>query len=134
RFSTPEIESKTLAERVNLLFLHARGIHVMSVGVIVLLAALYREVAVALHVVTWAAAFVAIEIAQLLVAMYFHHSHIPAERAARWLRIFRIGSVPTALCWGAAGLALFPAHSVIHQVLLAVVLVGVAAIAVPLLA
>ena len=35
--------------------------------------------------------------------------------------------------WGAAGLLLFPADSLIHQVLLAVILVGIAAIFMPML-
>ena len=134
RVNNPAIESKALSEQVNLLFLHAVGVHLTTIGVIVLLAALFRELADVDAIKVWAGAFVVIEVVRLVAAMQFSNTHIVAEHASRWLRIFQAGNVLSATGWGAAGIVLFPTGSVVHQVLLAVVLVGAAAVAVPVLA
>lgn len=134
RVNNPAIESKALAEQVNLLFLHSRGVHLVSIGIVVLLTALFRDLVDHSFVMWWAAAFVAVESVRALVATRFHSLDVPAARAAHWLRVFRAGNIFSAAGWGLAGVMLFPTGSSVHQVLLAVVLVGAAAVAVPVLA
>ncbi|HEX7029898.1 MAG TPA: EAL domain-containing protein [Gammaproteobacteria bacterium] len=134
RVSNPAIEAKALAALVNRLFRHSRGAHLTTIGVIVLLAALFREHAGARYLDAWAAAFIGVEAVRLAVAARFHAIPVAVERAPRWLQLFRAGNVLSAAGWGAAGVVLFPHGSAIHQVLLAVVLAGTAAMAVPLLA
>lgn len=54
--------------------------------------------------------------------------------ASIWLRRFRIGAIATGLTWGVGTLLLFPAENMIYQVTLALVLAGMSAGAVTLLA
>lgn len=134
RVSNPVVESRALAERVNHLFDHARGVHLASIGVIVLLAALFglREASGSLF--AWAVVFVAVELVRVLLANRFRRLPVAIERAPRWLRLFRIGNAMSALGWAAAGIVLFSLGTPEQQVLLAVLLAGVAAVAVPVLA
>lgn len=134
RVNNPAIDSKVLAAQVNLLFLHSRGIHVATIAIVILLVALFREYAEFRYVVAWLLAFTVIELGRLLIASRFHNEDIPPARARRWLYIFRVGNLLSAAAWGAAAFVLFPADSIVHQVLLAVVLTAAAAVAVPLLA
>lgn len=134
RVNNPAIESKALAEQVNRLFAHSCGVHLASIGVIVLLVALFRDAASIERVTAWASAFIGVELVRMLVAARFRNRHVPGEHAAQWLRIFQAGNILSAIGWGLGGIVLFPESSTVHQVLLAVLLVGAAAIAVPLLA
>lgn len=134
RVSNPDIERKALAERVNHLFLHARGVHAASIGVAMLLVPLFGDVAETQRILAWASAFIAIEVLRLLFALRFHGMHVDAVHASRWLRIFRYGNLASAFGWGAAGVLLFPSGSVTHQLLLVAMLAGVAATATVVLA
>ncbi|HEX6930164.1 MAG TPA: diguanylate cyclase, partial [Gammaproteobacteria bacterium] len=134
RVRNPEIESKALAEQVNLLFLHSRVIDLASIGVILFLVVLFRDLADPDHVIAWAVSFIAIEAARLVIDSYFHNAAVPVEHAKRWLWIFRIGNLMSAAGWGAAGIVLFPVAYSTHQLLLAAVLVGAVAVKVAVLA
>ncbi|HEX6928873.1 MAG TPA: EAL domain-containing protein [Gammaproteobacteria bacterium] len=134
RISNPSIDGKALAEQVNLLFVHSRGVHIATIGVIVLLLALFRDVAHPRFAMSWAITFIGVEFLRLVAAVHFQSTVVPAGRVSRWLKIFQAGNVLSATGWGLAGVLLFPAGAVVHQVLLAAVLVGAAAIAVPILA
>ena len=46
---------------------------------------------------------------------------------ANWLGKFTAGAIATAVCWGLAGVLLFPAHSYQHQAFIGFVLAGMAA-------
>lgn len=134
RVNNPAIEGKALAEQVNLLYLHSRGVHFTSICVAILLTALFRDLVDHPFVMWWCAAFIAIETTRAIAATRFHGINVPASRAVHWLRVFQAGNIFSAVGWGLGGLVLFPVGSSVHQVLLAMVLVGAAAVAVPVLA
>lgn len=58
----------------------------------------------------------------------------PAAGSRTWERYFVLGACANGVVWGAAGIALFHPHSFPHQVLLAFVIGGMVAGAIPLLA
>lgn len=134
RVSNPAIESKALAERVNHLFQHARGAHLATIAVVMLLAALFHPRSGDSSVTAWAISFVAVELVRVLLSAQFRRRNIPVEHASRWLAFFRIGNALSALGWAAAGVVLSAAATVEQQVLLAVLLVGICAVGVPVLA
>lgn len=133
RVNNPLIDSKVTAEQVNLLFQYSRGVQLVSSCVVVLLVVLFSGLTDPDTVYFWAAYLSAVEILRGIVARRFRNQNIAAEQSGRWLRIFRAGNFLSAIGWGAAGFLLFLPDALIHQTLLAVVLVGAAAMAVPLL-
>lgn len=134
RVSNPVVESRALAERVNHLFDHARGSHLASIGVIVLLAVLFAVNATSALLFAWALVFAAVELARVLIASRFHRVPVAIERAPQWLRIFRAGNGLSALGWASSGVILFSLASAEQQVMLAILLVGVTAVGVTVLA
>jgi len=75
----------------------------------------------------WAVAFTG----RLTLALAYHRASAESRATRPWLRHFQLGALVGGLAWGAAGVLLFPANSLVHQVFLCVVLAGVAAGAIP---
>lgn len=131
--SNPQIDSKVLAERTNLLFFYSRPVNLASIGIAALLALLFREFVDAQAVAAWFTYVLLVESARLMLATVFNRRHVAASAASRWLALFRAGTLLSALGWAAAGVMLFPAGMIIQAVLLAIVLASVAALGIPVL-
>jgi|GEM_PF-2335880 len=57
-----------------------------------------------------------------------YHRALPANAAGEaWLTRFRISATTTGVAWGLAGILLFPAHDIPHQVFMAFAIAGVTA-------
>ena len=98
-----------------------------------LLAALLLSVALWGHVpqsllLGWASLMLLVQLGRLgLLLLRRSNPATLEDQAADWLRRFRYGSLASGLAWGMAGVVLFPAHSEMLQLLVALVLVGVCA-------
>ncbi|MEE8119802.1 MAG: EAL domain-containing protein [Gammaproteobacteria bacterium] len=133
KISNPEMEEKVRGEITNLLYTYSRGIHLATLTAATLLAYVFYRVVGPETVLPWLGYVGMVELSRGFIARRFYHAHVAIEDAGRWLNLYLVGNVFSAIGWGAAGFILFPETSTIHQVLTAVVLVGVAAIAVPIL-
>lgn len=134
QISNPEIESKVLGDQVNRLFAHASTFHLVSLVVIALLGTLFAGLVSSTALLAWTVPFVIAGFLNLLLALAYQRGPIAADRAGRWRGIFRTGVLLAGIGWGFAGVVLFVAGSVAHELLLASVLLVVAAAALPLLA
>jgi diguanylate cyclase (GGDEF)-like protein/PAS domain S-box-containing protein len=81
----------------------------------------------------WLAFIGAILLGRIALAMAWRRAATPVV-ASIWLRRFRIGTIATGVAWGMGTLLLFPAGNMIYQVSLALVLAGMSAGAITLLA
>ncbi|MDX1455588.1 MAG: EAL domain-containing protein [Gammaproteobacteria bacterium] len=131
--SNPQIDSKVLAQQTNLLFSYARPVHFAALAVFGLIAYLFKGAADPELFMAWAIYAGAVELIRLLLTFQFHSRHIVAADAKKWFRIFRFGNFLSAVSWGLVGVVFFPPADIAQQSLLAVMLLSVAALAIPLL-
>ncbi len=84
--------------------------------------------------VIWLAAMGAVLLARGVLAAAWRASTDADKAAPRWLLLFRIGAIATGAVWGLAAYLLFPTGNLTYQLFLAVVLAGMSAGAITLLA
>lgn len=102
------------------------GMYAAVPGAIVL-TALVWEVIPHHIAIGWLVVFLAVQVPRhVLLFRYAKRRPTDAEIEA-WGTWFLVGSAATATVWGASGIVLFTSESFMHQVLLALVLIGVAA-------
>jgi signal transduction histidine kinase/ActR/RegA family two-component response regulator len=75
----------------------------------------------------WLACTEFLALVRFLLIYSYHHQTLDSHRVNRYWKGFLIGSLLSGLCWGSAGVFLFAAGSVAHQVFLAFVLGGMTA-------
>lgn len=81
----------------------------------------------------WLAILGAVLLGRTALALAWRR-HENSVAASVWLRRFRTGAIATGLAWGMGALLLFPAENMIYQVSLALVVAGMSAGAITLLA
>lgn len=131
RVNNPLIESKVLAERVNLVFAGSLWTHVLFLLVAGLLAIQFFDSSAPEVVFWWAAAVALVEISRMLLASSFNRNSIPSDQALAWLNRARVASLMTAVAWATTALLFFPVDSVVNQLSLAVLLLGCVALGMP---
>ena len=83
----------------------------------------------------WLAIIGAVLLSRVVLAVAWRRrASDAANTAPRWMRHFRIGVIATGIAWGMAAELLFPAGNVTYQLFLAVVMAGMSAGAITLLA
>ena len=123
------------AELTNLLYHNTRGSHLAGFIVAVLLVVLFWHMPLN-HMVlaVWFAYMVSVETGCGLLNRHFRHHYIEIIHAPLWERRFLTGNLLIAFGWGLAGVLLFPADDVTHQMFLTIVIMAACAVAMPALA
>ncbi len=98
----------------------------ISLAVATLLAVALFEVAPLGNLLVWYVGIVVVYLGRAALANLYRRLSPPKEEAARWERIFFLGALLAALAWGSAAWLIFPAQAPMHQMLLSIVLAGVA--------
>ncbi|HEX6550789.1 MAG TPA: EAL domain-containing protein [Gammaproteobacteria bacterium] len=123
------------AELTNLLYQNTRGMHLAGLVVSLLLIVMFRNVAVNHYAMgSWLAYMVCVETGRGLLSRGFRHLSIDAADSALWNRRFIAGSFLSALGWAVAGVMLFPAGDLSHQLFLTMVIMGACTVSMPALA
>ncbi|MFO7769571.1 MAG: PAS domain S-box protein [bacterium] len=89
-----------------------------------LVAGLSGEVAPSI-LVPWAGVTATLHIGRYLLSRVYRALDPPSASTGRWEWTFDVGMVLVGAAWGSAGILLFPAGSVVHQVFLAFILGGI---------
>src|SRR5690348_766697 len=119
RVPSRDVSRQVHAELTNLLYQNTRGMHLAGLAVAFLLVVMFRDSAVDRRVLeAWFAGIALIEAGRSLLGRRFRHRSIALSDAYAWRRRFTAGSLLSALGWGSAGVFLFPAGDVPHQLFL----------------
>ncbi|MCG8432913.1 MAG: EAL domain-containing protein [Gammaproteobacteria bacterium] len=129
-----DVDLQVHAELTNLLYRNTRGAHVVLIAVAALIGLLFWGLVNAATVTFWISYMIALELGRAYLAAKYRRREIPLTQSRIWAQYFQLGNVMAGIGWGAGGILLFVSHSEIHQVILAVMLVGISAVAVPALA
>ncbi len=86
------------------------------------------------RLLAWLTYMVAVASVRLLLVRRFRLRRPDPVEAPRWGRLFNVGSALSGLGWGAAAFVIFPENSIPHQVFLTLVVAGMGAGAVTLVA
>jgi len=123
------------AELTNLLYHNTRGMHLAGAAVSLLLVITLRDTSLNPVVLgAWLAYMLVVEASRGLMGRRFRHSSIALGESAAWRKRFLAGNLVSSLGWGAAGVLLFPAGDVSHQLFLTMVVLGACAVSMPALA
>ena len=79
------------------------------------------------RLITWLTIILTLTMIRLPFWLAYRKSENKEIHARRWMSIYLAGLLLSGLSWGAAGLLIFPEHSVGHQIFLAFVLGGMVA-------
>jgi signal transduction histidine kinase/CheY-like chemotaxis protein len=80
-----------------------------------------------LHVYAWFAASLAALSGSVILPAFYRKAGVTPESARRWARYFFFEIIACALPWSYAGILLFPLDQPTHQVVVVVILAGIAA-------
>ena len=120
-------ETQILAAQVRQLFAQALpGMYGAVIASIALAAVLWNATSQPL-MIAWLSIFLVVQVFRHELLSRFRKSDPTDESAVVWGRWFLVGSVITAVLWGAVAIVLFPKVSFPHQVILAAFLAGVSA-------
>jgi CheY-like chemotaxis protein/HPt (histidine-containing phosphotransfer) domain-containing protein len=122
------------AARVRLLYDYEPSSLLVNLMVAIALAAVQMQAVEQVRVAAWLSYVVVVSLARLSLTIAFRRMDPLAERYDRWGRLFLAGVVLAGLGWGGAGVLLFPPTSVAHQAFLELVVMGVSAAAIAVLA
>ncbi len=86
--------------------------------------ALWR-VAPQFRLIMWLAGYVLASLPRQILIISYQRSSPPVEHVIWWEKWFVVLTITAALFWGLAGVLLFPVHSMPHQFLLAIFVIGI---------
>ncbi len=129
-----DVDFQVNAELTNILY---RNIPVALLGFVILaslLTVFFREAIGNPVALGWLVSLLLIEAVRLMLGAIYRGREISLGHAPRWTLYINATNVASGLAWGIAGLLFFLPGSPLHQVVLAVALIGVCAVAIPILA
>jgi len=126
--------AEMLAARVGMLYDQAAKGFLATLVAAAVLAFLLVEQLDYTRVTSWLLAVVFIIAARYATLVAYRRTRPGPGEAARWMQRFSVGTFFSGLAWGIAGVLLFPPESIPHQAFLALILAGLVAGAVPVLA
>lgn len=134
-FQETEARSQeVLAEQVRLVYSGAPEAYITTILNALLLTYIQRNVVASSTLLAWLAFIVVVTLVRTGVVIgYWRAKESSVEATRRWDRLYRAGATLSGIGWGAAGVLLFPAESIAHQVFLLLVLAGMTAGAVVVL-
>jgi diguanylate cyclase (GGDEF)-like protein/PAS domain S-box-containing protein len=119
--------TKILREQTRVLYANATIPITFSVVAGALLCWSLRPVIGQFVPLVWFVVLFTVAIARLFLVVLFKKLETEHRSNGNWHRHFLIGTYAMSTVWGSASLFLFPAHSLIHQIIFFVVVLGVAA-------
>ena len=124
-----------LVEQTKLLYAGLPTSIIINTLLALILVSVQRAVISPTQLQVWLALMGVVLLARIALAVVWRRSASEmANSAPRWMRRFRIGAIATGIAWGMAAELLFPAGNLTYQLFLAVVLAGMSAGAITLLA
>jgi diguanylate cyclase (GGDEF)-like protein/PAS domain S-box-containing protein len=123
-----------LAEQTKLLYSGLPSSIIINAILAVILASVQKAVVSPSRLAVWLAAMAAVLLARGVLAAAWRAGRDVEKAAPRWLLLFRIGAIATGVAWGWSAYILFPPENLAYQLFLAVVLAGMSAGAITLLA
>ncbi len=121
-------------EQVSMLFRQLpMSVALQMAGATLLLAALRGQVSEP-ALITWFFLVTTTQLSRILLFTRYERRKIPRAEVVRWGRLWAIGSGISGVLWGATAIAFFTPHSELYQAIVAILVYGVAAGAVPLIA
>ena len=118
--------TKVFREQVQLLFANSMVPVIVSVLCAALLCCALWTVVDHSVLVGWMAVFFSISVFRIRLLLLFTKQEARVVNEDYWYRRFLIGTYAIGAVWGAASFFLFPTYSLSHQVMLIVILVGMA--------
>ncbi|EGW54436.1 putative bifunctional diguanylate cyclase/phosphodiesterase [Candidatus Endoriftia persephonae] len=122
------------ADRLNILYANLNQSILVTLMVILVLASIQYDVAAHSILTSWILVQLLVLIGRFWLGLRFARKAPMNSDLRKWGRRFFIGAVSTGLVWGAAGLVFFPSNSIALQVFTVLVLAGLAAGALTVLA
>lgn len=129
-----EVDRQVRAEQTNLLFYFGRWADLPAAFGAVIAAWLFWDEVSHDVLVAWVIGIFIASLARIVLGMGFSLSTIQVERSGAWARGYLATTVLLSAAWGIAGILLFHPYSELHEAFIALMLVTVAAVAVPVLA
>ncbi len=77
--------------------------------------------------ITWFTLFLTISVLRITLLFLFKKQKAEFEKNGHWYRHFLIGTYAIAIVWGSASFFLFPEHSLSHQIVFFMIIIGMAA-------
>ena len=121
------ISKKIFREQVNLLFANAMVPIIVSVPVGALLCWSLRPVINQTVLITWFALFFTVASVRIILLLLFRKQETGYRNKERWYWCFLVGAYAMATVWGSAPFFLIPEHSLSHQTLFVMIVIGLAA-------
>ncbi len=118
---------KILAEQIKLLYRQAKSAFIATLCVATVLVAMLWDHVSHHWLVGWLIAQYLLTLIRYLCVLSYFQKRPIVSKSARWGRIFILGVFLSGVLWGIAGGIFFVAHSVVHQLSLALLLGGIAA-------
>jgi hypothetical protein len=122
------------ADRLNILYANLNQSILVTLMVILVLASIQYDVVAHSILTSWILVQLLVLIGRFWLGLRFAKKAPMNSDLRKWGRRFFIGAVSTGLVWGAAGLVFFPSDSIALQVFTVLVLAGLAAGALTVLA
>lgn len=117
------VDDRVAAEKVRLMYRQAAPAQIISVGIAALLASVVWNEIDRRLIVTWLGFLVLMGVMRLLLLAAFRRSD-GKTALATWERYFVLSLIFSGLVWGVGGWLMMPAHSMLHQAVVYLFLVG----------
>ncbi len=127
------VDKQRYAEQVALLYRNGPLAYVITLACAFLLSWEQRTFISADTLRVWFLCVLLLTAARSILTHRYFHTRPALDEAPRWGRYYLIATALSGMLWGSAALFLFPAESTTHQVVVALVLAGMCAGAVPIL-
>ena len=129
-----EREQQIEAERVKLLYSHGMsGLSISAVNTAIVSIVLW-DIVPGFSLLCWAIALIVFSLFRLILVYRFRQTSLSLAYVSYWRRLYLFGLVASGTIWGTANIFLFTAESPYHQAFLLLVLCGMSAGSVPVLA
>ena len=128
------IDKQSYAEQVGLLYRNAPITYTVTILCAVLLCWVQRAFISTEILLVWLLCILSLTAARSMLVLLYFRACPDLNDAPRWGQYYLITTACSGLLWGSVAIFLFPAESLAHQGVVAVVLSGMSAAAVPMLA
>tara|TARA_R110002073_G_scaffold241497_6_gene403489 strand:+ start:11218 stop:13452 length:2235 start_codon:yes stop_codon:yes gene_type:complete len=121
------LDAEVKTQRIAGLYAKAGKAYLTATVIACFLAYLMRDQVESKILALWFGLAIASLVGRSLLLIRYQRARSEDSATDRWGRLFTFGAFASGASWGAAGLLLFPVHSLPHQVILAFVLGGMTA-------
>ena len=124
---TTEVSQEIHREQVSLLYSYIPSTMLSSIGSAVALAIIQWPVINHTNLILWLSFLCLTTFIRLVLYSHFKKKHPTEKDIQRWENYLLIAGIPSFICWGAAGILLFPENQPLYQAATLLILAGIAA-------